>query len=156
RRGTIKIRLVRARIDHVKEVSFFNDRARLKMNLGNVSRHARPNLDRLNRIKPPGEFVPFVYLFLDDSNDVNRQSRLLRYGCFLAATSRQGDEQKSGTRKKELLHLIKFAFIRVDRASRPRLNEEAVVIASCVQRVLIGSDSSRSATLSRKLNSFLM
>jgi len=36
---------------------------------------------------------------------------LLRYGCFLAATSRQKDEQKSGTRKKELLHLIRFAFI---------------------------------------------
>src|SRR5436190_3364265 len=111
RRCAIKIRLIRARIDHVKEVSLFNDCARFKMNLGNVSRHARPNLDRFNWIQPPCEFVPFVYLLLDDSNDVNRQSRLLRYGCFLAATSRQGDEQKSGTRKKVLLHLIRFAFI---------------------------------------------
>src|SRR4029450_10259526 len=112
RRGTVKVRLVRARIDHVKEVALFNDRARFKMNLSNISRHARPNLDRFNRIQSPSEFVPFVYLLLDDSNDVNRQSRLLRYGCFLAATSRQKDEQKSGTRKKELLHLIRFEFIR--------------------------------------------
>jgi hypothetical protein len=111
RRGTVKIRLVRARIDHVKEVALFNDRARLKMNLGNVSRHAWPNLDRFNRIQSPSKFVPFVYLLLDDSNDVNRQSRLLRYRCFLAATSRRKDEQKSSTRKKELPHVIRFAFI---------------------------------------------
>jgi hypothetical protein len=36
---------------------------------------------------------------------------LLRYGCFLAATSRQKDEQKKRPRKKEPLHLIRFAFI---------------------------------------------
>src|SRR6266700_834323 len=77
--STIKIRLVRARIDHKKEVSLFNDRARFKMNLGNVSRHARPNLDRFNWIQSPGKFVPFVYFLLDDSNDVDGQSRLLRY-----------------------------------------------------------------------------
>src|SRR5204863_74867 len=108
RRGTIKIRLVRARIDHVKEVVFFNDRACLKMNLGNVSRHAWPNLDRFNRIQPPSKFVPFVYLLLGDSNDVNRQSRLLRYRCFLAATSRQKDEQKSGAPSSSIA-CIKFA-----------------------------------------------
>src|SRR5258705_11297611 len=111
RRGTIKIRLVRARIDHVKEVALLNDRARFKINLRDVAGHSWSNLNRFNRIQPPSEFVPFVYLFLDDSNHVNRQSRLLRYGCFLAATSRQKDEQKSSTRKKELPHLIRFAFI---------------------------------------------
>src|SRR5215472_5695429 len=109
--STVKIRLVRTRIDYIKKGSLFNDGARLKMNLGNVSRHPRPNLDRFNWIQPPCEFVPFVYLLLDDSNDVNRQSRLLRDGCLLAGTSRQKDEQKSGTRKKELLHLIRFAII---------------------------------------------
>src|SRR5262249_8882782 len=111
RRCAVKIRLVRAWIDHIKEVSLFYDRARFKMNLGNISRHSRPNFDRFNRIQPPCEFVPFVYLLLDDSNDVNRQSRLLRYGCFLAATFCQKDEQKNGTRKKEVLHPIRFAFI---------------------------------------------
>src|SRR4029434_2503089 len=95
------------------------------MKLGNMSRHARPNLDRFNWIQPPCEFVPFVYLILNDRYNVNRQSRLLRYGCFLAASSRQKDEQKSSTRKKELLHLIKFAFICVDRQSLALVEKRA-------------------------------
>src|SRR5439155_9889281 len=126
------------------------DCAGLKMNLGNVSRHAWPNLDRFNRIQPPSKFVPFVYLLLDDSNDVNRQSRLLCYGCFLAATSRQKDEQKSSTGKKELLHLIRFAFIRVDRQSRVRAERQQLELV-CVRRVRARSAGSLSASTSRKV-----
>ena len=50
-RGAIEVRLVRARIDHVKQVALFDDRAGLEMDLGNVAGHARPNLDRFDR--PP-------------------------------------------------------------------------------------------------------
>jgi hypothetical protein len=72
------------------------------MNLGNISRHPRPNLDRFNWIQSPREFVPFVYLLLDDSNDVNRQSRLLRYGRFLAANLSEHSEEE--TNKKNVFH----------------------------------------------------
>src|SRR5207249_10128028 len=50
RRGTVKIRLVRARIDHIKEISLFYDRARFKMNLRDVAGHSWSNLDRFNRV----------------------------------------------------------------------------------------------------------
>ncbi len=63
--GSIKIRLVGTRIDHVKQIALLDDRAGLETDFGDVTRHARPDVHRFNRFQTPGEFVPFVYLFLD-------------------------------------------------------------------------------------------
>ncbi len=61
--GAIEVRLVRPRIDHIKQVAFLDERAGFKVNLGDVSGHSWPYFDRFNRIQSPGEFVPFVYFF---------------------------------------------------------------------------------------------
>src|SRR5438874_113774 len=47
--STVKIRLVRARIDYVKQVALLNDRAGFKMNLRDVAGHSWSNLNRFNR-----------------------------------------------------------------------------------------------------------
>ncbi len=64
-RGAIEVRLVRARIDDVEQVALLDDRAGLEMDLRDVTGHARPDLDRLDRLQPPGEFIPLVDLLLD-------------------------------------------------------------------------------------------
>src|SRR5205823_11349720 len=49
--GAIEIRLIRTRIDHVKEVAFFDDSASLEVNLSNITGYARPDLNRLDRFE---------------------------------------------------------------------------------------------------------
>src|SRR5207245_10954313 len=113
--STIKIRLVRARIDHKKEVSLFNDRARFKMNLGNVSRHARPNLDRFNWIQSPGKFVPFIYFLLDDSNDVDGQWRRALVRGRLAAINKNQRRRGKCRNRENSFHYLSIFRIRLDQ-----------------------------------------
>src|SRR5438552_18972299 len=70
--GSIEIRLIRTRIDHVKHIIFLDDCASLKPDLSNITGDARPDLNRLERFEASGELIPFVYLFLDRSNDIDR------------------------------------------------------------------------------------
>ena len=46
--GPIEVRLIRTRIDHVKQVALLNDRPGFEMDLGNIAGHARANIDRLD------------------------------------------------------------------------------------------------------------
>src|SRR5205823_14712621 len=93
--GAIEIRLIRTRIDHVKEVAFFDDSASLEVNLSNITGYARPDLNRLDRFEASGEFIPLVYLFLDRGNDIDRQRSLWWRGLFFASICRQQDRQNS-------------------------------------------------------------
>ena len=70
--GAIEIRLIWTGIDYIKQIIFLDDCASLKPDLSNITGHAWPNLNRLDRLKASGELIPFVYLFLDRGNDVDR------------------------------------------------------------------------------------
>jgi hypothetical protein len=95
----IEFRLMPARIDHEKDIAFFNKLAGLETHFLDVTGYARAYFDGFHRLGATGKFIPFDNFTLLDRRDRNgRRGRLLLLGG--AALAAAGEESFNGSKQQ--------------------------------------------------------
>jgi len=91
---TIHFGLERPRVDLEEWIAASNDGAFLEPYGGNQTGDARTDFDRIDRLQPSGEFIPFGHIAFDDAGhgDLWRRGRTRLCRCLHAA----GRENENG------------------------------------------------------------